>query len=374
MNVPRERSLSFALRLVALCLILLGDLTPVWAQEPLREENGFLRTKIGGRDVRLETLIVRPEAAAGRLPLALITHGKAASTISMGDLRAISYASVARDLARRGWIAAVVMRRGFGQSDGPFPASSSCDDLDLGLRFGNDADELDGALKALQQRPDVDPARAIAIGESAGGAAVMALAYRKPEGLRGVVNVAGGLALEVCTEKGRDALVASVKGWQVAGAAPQLWIYARNDDLFPPGLVDRMRSAALDAGGDVRFVELPEIKPSGHLIFRNGPARYIWLREMDASLRAWGLPTWSPATARASYARLGLTTRADTFERYFSAPGEKAMAVSRSKKNFRYWFGANTLIDAREGALRQCAKGASDCVIAFENDRSVLPN
>jgi dienelactone hydrolase len=365
--------LSLSLRLIVLALACLSRLAPAAAQEPLREEPGFLRIKIAGRDVRLETLVVRPEAAAGRLPLALITHGKSASSISMGDLRAANYATVARDLARRGWLAAVVMRRGFGQSDGPFPESSSCDKPDLTQRFDADADELEGALRSLKERADVDAQRVIAIGESAGGGAVMALAQRKPAGLRGVVNIAGGLNIENCMEKGRDALVATLKLWQVAGAAPQLWVYAKNDELFPPALVDRMRTAALDGGGNVRFVELPEIKPRGHMIFRNSQARYVWLREMDASLRAWNLPTWAPERARASYARLGLTTRADTFERYFAAPGEKALAYSRAKKHFRYWFGADSLGAAREGALKECAKAATDCVIAFENDRQTIP-
>jgi len=343
------------------------------AQEPLRQEDTFLRIKLDQRDVRLEALVVRPETAIGRLPLALITHGKSSSSISMGDLRASSYATVARDLARRGWLAVVVMRRGFGQSDGPFPASTSCANLDFSARFNTDADELEGALKTLQRRDDVDPDRVIAIGESAGGAAVLALAQRKPAGLRGVVNVAGGLNIEDCVDKARDALVDMVKRWQTSGAPPQLWIYAKNDELFPPSLVDRMRAAALDGGGNVRFVELPEIKPTGHLIFRNGQARFVWLREMDASLRAWNLPTWSPLRARKIYADLGLTARAEAFERYFAAPGEKAMALSRSRKQFNYWFGSGSLDLAKERALRDCAKAATDCAIAFENDQSMLP-
>jgi dienelactone hydrolase len=368
--MPVARMLA-RLAAFAVCLVACHG---AQAQEPLRQEDTFLRIKLGQRDVRLEALVVRPELAQGRLPLALITHGKSSSSISMGDLRASSYATVARDLARRGWLAVVVMRRGFGQSDGPFPASTSCANLDFTTRFAADADELEGALKALQRRDDVDPGRVIAIGESAGGAALLALAERKPAGLRGVVNVAGGLNIENCIDKGRDALVEMVKSWQKPGAPPQLWIYAKNDELFPPALVDRMRAAALDGGGNVRFVELPEIKPKGHLIFRHGQARFVWLREMDASLRAWNLPTWSPLRARQIYADLGLTTRAEAFERYFAAPGEKAMALSRSRKQFTYWFGSNSLDLAKENALRDCAKAAADCAIAFENDRSMLPD
>lgn len=366
-------ALRLVARLAGICLVALGA-GVASAQEPLRQEEVFLRIRLNQRDVRLEALVVRPELAQGPLPLALITHGKSSSSISMGDLRASSYATVARDLARRGWLAAVVMRRGFGQSDGPYPSSTSCADLNLAPAFDSDADELEAALQVLQKRDDVDPSRAIAIGESAGGAAVLALGRKKPAGLRGIVNVAGGLNIGNCVDKGRDALVEAVKGFQQPGAAPQLWIYAKNDELFPPGLVDRMRSAALDAGGNVRFVELPEIKPNGHLIFRHSQARMNWLREMDASLRAWQLPTWSPARTRQYFVKLKLTTQAaGMFERYFVAPGEKAMAVSPSSKHLRFWYGTDTLERAKANALNDCGKDAPDCVIAFENDRFMLP-
>lgn len=339
---------------------------------PLQEQNGFLRIQAKGREVRLESLIVRPEGATGRLPLAIITHGRNSSSLSMGDLRAPRYATLARDLARRGWLAAVVMRRGAGQADGPLPSLTSCPAPDIASSLEDDADDIAGALRALQARPDVDGQRVILLGESAGGATAMALMRRKPPGLRGVVNVAGGLNLEGCRERGQDALVGAMADWQGPGAVPQLWIYARNDELFPPPLVARMRKAALDAGADVRFIDLPELKPRGHMAFLHGQARHLWLREMDASLRAWDLPTIPRDRGRSFHAKLGLTTRLDVFERYFSGPGERAMAFSRSKKDFRYWFGTADLAAARTNALRDCAALAPDCVIAFENDRFLL--
>ena len=92
----------------------------------------------------------------------------------------------ARDLARRGWLSVVVMRRGFGQSDGPMPAELTCDTATFLNRFAADADDLQGALDVIVKRPDADPDRAIAIGVSAGGAAVMALAARNPKNLQAV--------------------------------------------------------------------------------------------------------------------------------------------------------------------------------------------
>ena len=57
--------------------------------------------------------------AAGKLPIALIAHGKPGSEGRMLDERAGEYVRQARDLARRGWLAVVAMRRGYGGSDGP---------------------------------------------------------------------------------------------------------------------------------------------------------------------------------------------------------------------------------------------------------------
>lgn len=359
-----------ALLAITIGLCLAATATP--AQEPLREEPGFLRVQIDGRVARLETLVVRPDRASGRLPLALITHGKAPSHTRMGDLRAVGYAAIARDLARRGWIAAVVVRRGFGQSDGPFSTEGAgCGLPNMVPRFESDAKELEAALKALTERPDVAPDRVIALGESAGGAAVMALAQRKPPGLKAVINVAGGLDLSDCVEKGRDALVATVRHWPWKDTVPQLWVYAGNDELFPPSLVDRMRGAALDRGGDVRLIALPEVKPRGHAALQNGRARFVWLREMDTSLRAWNLPTHPPERPKTEFDRIGLEGRASVFENYFSAPGEKAMAVSRTGKSFTYRYGEKDLEAARRNALSDCGKKAEDCRLAFENDQAV---
>lgn len=359
---------SWRHRAAALMLLAFSGLAaaPAAAQAVI-EDGSFLRVRIGGRDTRLEMLVVKPEGAAARLPLALITHGKSPSGLRMSDLKATNYAGIARDLARRGWLAAVVVRRGFGQSDGPFRGEGvSCATPDLAPRIAQDTEEMEAIFTALTQRPDVDPERVIGLGESAGGMAMMALARKRPPGLRGVINVAGGIVLDECADKSRDALVAAVSGWRGPGYAPQLWIYAKNDELFPPATVDRMRSAALDGGGDIRFVELNDIQPPGHLIFNR--ARMRWLPELDASLRNWKLPTWSPDLAKAEFARLGLTARAPVFERYFSMPGEKALAYSSSKKQFRYWFGASTLQQARDNALKDCAKDAGDCRIELENN------
>src|ERR1041385_277014 len=143
--------------------LVLAAAPPAWPGD-LIEAPGFFRTLIGGQDVRLEGLVVKRAGATGRLPVALITHGKPATTGRVLDVHATSLAGQARDLARRGWLAAVVVRRGYGQSDGPLRVAVSCRSPSFTERFAAEAEDLLGALEFITRRPDADPARVIAIG------------------------------------------------------------------------------------------------------------------------------------------------------------------------------------------------------------------
>ncbi len=252
--------------LIAAALMCAG---PASAQDDgdLTEDPAFLRVSIGERTVRLESLVVKRKNAEGRLPVALIAHGKPATQGRMLDDRAIQYVRQARDLARRGYLAVVTMRRGFGASDGPPPVSLSCASPSLLGRFASEADDLQATLDAIARRPDADATRTIVIGVSAGGAAVAALSARNPPGLLGVINVSGGLRFPSCPKE--DALIAAFKEYGAKSRVPHLWIYAKNDSFFPSELVERMQSAFLDGGGDLKLVMFDaDERYDGHGIFQ----------------------------------------------------------------------------------------------------------
>ena len=80
--------------------------------QTLTEEYTFLPVKISGRAYLLEAMIVRPDAIPGRLPIALISHGKNLSSEDNAKKRAVDMVSQARDFAHRGWLAVAVIRRG----------------------------------------------------------------------------------------------------------------------------------------------------------------------------------------------------------------------------------------------------------------------
>jgi dienelactone hydrolase len=344
------------------------------AQErDLAEDAGFLRVTVGGRTVRLESLIVRRKETSGKLPIALIAHGKPATQGRMLDDRASEYLRQARDLARRGWLAAVVMRRGFGASDGPQPVPLSCASPSLLGRFAAEADELQAALDMLGKRPDADPARMIAIGVSAGGAVVTALSARNPPGLLGVVNVSGGLRFPSCPKE--DALVAAFKEFGTKSRVPHLWIYARNDSFFSPLLVERMQSGFLDGGGDVKLVMLEaDERYDGHLIFRHANGRGKWLPQMDAFLRFHKLPTWTRDDVTALMRKLGAREPSRGFiENYLAGPSEKALARQKGGTYMYSAYGTRTLDDARKSATEGCEKRGQPCEAVMVNDRWLGP-
>ncbi len=348
------------------------------AQTPADEfvsEKTFFRTTINGKSVRLEGFVVKRADLTGPLPVALITHGKSANLADMLALRGSDYGPYARDLARRGYLSVVVMRRGFGQSDGPMPVNMTCDTKSFTDFFGADADDLQGALEIATKRPDADPERAIAIGVSAGGAAVMALAARNPKNLRGVINVSGGLQTPDCPKE--DVLVNAFKDYGGASRVPSIWVYAKNDSLFGPALVERMQSAYLDGGGDVKLVMFDKHGNDGHQIFAEAAGRVKWLMEVDAFLAFHDLPSTKRDRGDDLMKRLKLSDRSRSFvDQYLAAPTFKAMVQTPDGQNYMTQYGASTLELARSAALDNCQtrhKTAEPCKVIMENDTWVGP-
>src|SRR5262249_47035668 len=103
-------------------------------EEGYRIEEGFLRVKIKDRLVLLQGLVVKKADAVGKLPIMIITHGTDPSANARQEMTPRgtknSYLRLLRAYAERGWLAVYVLRRGYGQSDGPIPVPiTKCDGL-----------------------------------------------------------------------------------------------------------------------------------------------------------------------------------------------------------------------------------------------------
>ena len=124
----------------------------------LLEEVTFLDIRAPDGNYRLEALIVRLAATRGRLPVALLTHGKPRLPAELVKIRAELMSPEARDLAYRGYLAVAVVRRGYGVSGGTpgRPANAAyarCNDADLRRYFTVEADDLERALRSWPDAP-----------------------------------------------------------------------------------------------------------------------------------------------------------------------------------------------------------------------------
>jgi dienelactone hydrolase len=338
--------------------------TPAVQADAVEQEETFFNVRAAGRIYRLEGLIVKPRGASGKLPVAIFLHGKDFASSDMEKVRPQGMMRQARDLAALGWMVVAFVRRGFGRSDGPFPALANCGTAKLSDQFDADAADTEGVLDVVRQRPDADAARVIAIGVSAGGGAALAFAARNPPGLKAVVNISGGLNLSNCEEKGNSALVEAAKGYAARSKIPQLWIYADNDRLFPIALVNQMHEAALSAGGNVRRLSIEKLEPEGHNVWGSNVGRRTWLTEMDKSLRSWGLPTHDPAEVQ-GWMKLFPGANRNALERYQSDPGHKALVHSPSQKGYWWRYGVSSESDAINFARKDCEAKAKDCKVVL---------
>jgi dienelactone hydrolase len=325
---------------------------------------GFRRSDgdFASSPVLLQGLIVKKADAVGKLPIMLYTHG---STPSMETRQAMTPRGVkdvnlrlVRDYARRGWLGVFVLRRAYGQSDGPDPVTAyKCDSSTPSFQDGIDAaaDDLEATLNYIERREDADSSRIMALGVSGGGAAVVALSARNIPGLKVVVNVSGGLALLNCNNN-TDRLVEAMRYYGARSKVPNLWYYAKTDSIFPEQTVVKMRAAFLEGGAYAKLLHYSTlaIAPSadGHQLWSKQSV--MIMLDVDGFLRQRSLPTWDYSVAKALAAKHDIKRWVHSIELYAAAPGYKALAKSTTSDLLAYMYASDTLEHSKEQAVTVC--------------------
>jgi len=105
----------------------------------------------------LEAVMVRPNDNA-RHPLALMTHGTPRAASELAESTPLRFIPQAREFARRGWTAVIVMRRGFGDSGGIYAegAGACGPSPDIAGATNEAVKDLREAASYLATRPEVD--------------------------------------------------------------------------------------------------------------------------------------------------------------------------------------------------------------------------
>ena len=359
--------------LFVLISILLAT-APAAAEERLILEETVLSVDIKGKPYRLEALVAKEAGADGRRPVAIITHGQAREAEQRERVAARAHLRTAREFARRGWLAVVVVRRGFGRSEGKEPyVLRGCRNGDYSS-LDDQADDLEAAIGAIGRRPDADVGQIIALGLSVGGAAVLNLAARGPAGLRAVVNVSGGVRTlpreggPPVTCKPED-LVPVFARMGERSRVPTLWLYAENDSFFPGDYVRQLHEAYAGKGGRTAFHMFEPIGDDGHNMFGHVDGMLRWIPALDRFLRANKLPTYDPAPIEAMVKALALPAPVRAIlTRYEGRPTEKALALSRSNRIAYAQFGSADLDETEGKARAACEERAKEpCRIVLRN-------
>jgi len=225
-------------------------------------------------------------------PVLLINHGRAGSAAARGSLGRSRYADNARWFASLGFIVAVPTRIGYGATGGEdVEDSGPCASKAYGPGFSAAAMQMRAVLERLRTLPDVAPDRAVAVGQSYGGASSIALAALMPPGLQAVINFAGGSGgdpqgspRQPCQP---NRIERTFAGYGRTARIPTLWLYTENDLYFGAKYPRQWFEAFREAGGEGEFHQFPPHGADGHTLFTSHPA--TWQPVVQDFLRRHGL-------------------------------------------------------------------------------------
>jgi dienelactone hydrolase len=348
-------------RAVYLALLLFGAF-PARAQDLV--ENAFrIPAKDAGKK-GLEAVMVRP-SESGPHPLAVLTHGTPREASDRSGMSPWQMLPQAREFARRGWTTVVVLRRGYGDSGGGYDedagaCSNRPDYYDSGKESAKDLRE---SIAYLSKLPEVDPARIISVGISAGGFANVALTAEPPLGLVAAISFAGGRGSkrpdEVCNP---GELIRAFRQFGEKSRTPMLWVYAENDHFFGPQIAQGFYQAFTQAGGKATFIHAAPYRRDGHGLFSLGGIP-IWTALVDEFLKSQNLVLRTtllslPAPPDVSPpAQLNAGGR-EEFRTFLTLPPYKAFAVS-AEGHIGFAYGRRSEKDAGKIAKEHCEESVS---------------
>ena len=242
-----------------------------------------------GLDV-LEVYADRP----GRHPLVVLTHGTSNVEQEREHVTPWSQLGQAMWFARRGYVAIVVVRKGYGRSGGERDGNHG----GCGSRNGSfeeageaSAEDLKAVIRFAQKLPEVDGETVVSAGVSTGGFAQAALVADPPKELKAAISFAGGRGGDGHEHNCNvDGVIAAFgmfgKGARKHGTVPMLWIYSENDHWFPPEMAKKFEAAYTKNGGVEQFVLAPPDGDDGHHLYSHPSA---WSATVEEFLKAHNL-------------------------------------------------------------------------------------
>ncbi|MGA9670008.1 MAG: dienelactone hydrolase family protein [Terracidiphilus sp.] len=350
---------------------------------PALEAQGYVEREViipwvKAQPLGLDALLVYVDLP-GKHPLVVLTHGSSRKVEEHAEVTPWQQLPQALWFARRGWVALVVVRRGYGASGGDPDGNHAgrCPATDYEASAAYAAEDLRVAIDYARGLPEVDATHIVAAGVSTGGLTTVALTAKAPSGLVAAINFAGGRGSkadhDVCNP---GDLISAYRNFGKTSRVPMLWLYAENDKFFWPELAKKFDEAFRSKGGLDEFVLAPAIGEDGHSLFRHVDA---WSATVDTFLKAQNLAPLTellpePAAPKvpppAGLSENGLRA----FHSYLMQGPHKAFATA--DQSFGFSAGQRTTELAREKAIEACKhtqQSKEPCKVVFVENAEAHP-
>jgi dienelactone hydrolase len=241
----------------------------------IKTEHIYFSALIDKKNYRLEAMIYTPLDNRIQHSLIIMTHGRHGPSPKVDEHQVFHYRALCQSLAESGYLVMMLVRRGYGDSEGP--DSEYLDTPEESALAG--AKDIKGAINYMITHSEIAKDHIVIIGQSQGGWVSLASSTLDINGVLGVVNISG--ATNFRQAKGKSihsleverALENSVKYFGKTSHVPALWIYAENDNHLPDA-VKKWFNSFIEAGGKGKLVIKPPYKDRGHAIV-NEPDIYI---------------------------------------------------------------------------------------------------
>lgn len=266
-----------------------GDPTGPWREQihwvPMQDESGTQRL--------LYTRICRPK---GDTParVVLIDHGKPDDDKLPSVKPASCTTEAVQWFLHRGFLVVAGVRRGYGDTGGPFRESSgACSAADLQKAALAGARDVDALLRYALLLPYADKLPGIIVGQSVGG--WVSLGYNSvPHPLAAaIVSMAGGHGGHIHDIPNNncrpDQLALAAGQMGKTASTPMLWVYTANDTYFAPALARDLYDHYTAGGALVDFHQIPAYGSDGHQLFFGKGGSSIWGPLMIHYLMAVGI-------------------------------------------------------------------------------------
>jgi dienelactone hydrolase len=324
-------------------------------------------SQVFGHPIHVGYITIKPVQSVGKLPVALIVNAFGEPLRDWPVNIPPDTLNHTRDMAVRGYLA-VSVEHDVLRSQAYLDNNNRCSIGVLNDVFQRNADYLQAVLHAVAADPAADMQHIVIVANGAASLDALALATRRIDGLRAVVNVAGGASIRNCAIGELVNAMLAIYGAQ--GTVPSLWLYADNDGYLDQATVNGMLQAYTQAGGNAHadFLHLDGERPI--LLLTSTIGRSLMLPRIDAFLKQLGLPGTQEKDIDALTARLGGESHRALAREYLQAPCEKALVASTAGDWLGYEVNAEFPSKAKNLALARCQNSAAGrtCHVIMQNN------